>query len=451
MFNNKLNIWREIKLIKNPFLLFLPFLILYIILVLIFPSNGTTGDESRYLIYSQYMVNGHLPPSESGFEFFGNGPGYSIILIPFIALHLPLFIIPMMNAVLYYFSIILLFKSLTNIASFRTSLIVSMFWALYYNSYDFMILILPETLAAFLICLLIFSLTKAFQNENSKKYIYLSGFVFGYLALTKPIFGYVLLFILIGSGLLWIIRRKITNYQKAIFISLIAMATTLPYLVCTYHVTGKIFYWSSLGGNNLYWMTTPYEGEYGDWLSSPKSIPDTISHQQKYDGFEKFIKSDRDLHISEYNALKEANHKRDYEEINKFKGGFERDDAFKRIAFNNIKSHPVKFIENCISNAGRMLFNFPFSYKLQTPRTLIRIPLGGTMAVLIIFCLIPTFTNWRKIIFPLRFMLFLALLYLGGSILSSAETRMFTVVVPLLLFWIGYILQKTVKINLRNW
>jgi len=461
MFNNKLNVLGKIKITKNPFLLFLPFLLLYIIIIILIPTNGMSGDESRYLIYSKYLINGYLPPTQSSFDILGNGPGYSIILIPFVALHIPLFIIPMMNAVLYYFSIILLFKSLIKIASFRTALILCLLWALYYNSYDFMILILPETFAAFLICLLIFSLMKSFKNEdsnNSKKYILLSGFVFGYMALTKPIFGYVLLFILIGSGLLWITRRKAANYKKAIFISLIAMATTLPYLICTYHITGKVFYWSSLGGNNLYWMTTPYDGEYGDWLSDPKPLTGVISHKtdsispkQHYNDFEKYIISNRSSHINEYKELKHINHWENYEEINKFKGGIEKDDAFKRIAINNIKSHPFKFIQNCISNAGRMLFNFPFSYKLQTPRTLIRLPLTGIISVLTIFCLIPTFINWKKIIFPIRLMLFLVMLYLGGSIFASAETRMFTVIVPMLLFWIGFILQKTIKINLTDW
>jgi hypothetical protein len=40
-------------------------------------------------------------------------------------------------------------------------------------------------------------------------------------------------------------------------------------------------------------------------------------------------------------------------------------------------------------------------------------------------------------------------LYLGGSILGSAETRMFTMVVPILLLWVAYILGKTLKVNVK--
>ena len=82
--------------------------------------------------------------------------------------------------------------------------------------------------------------------------------------------------------------------------------------------------------------------------------------------------------------------------------------------------------------------------------TLLRLPLNGINVVLLLFCIIPTFKNWKKIIFSIRFMLFFALLYLGGSIFASAETRMFTVIVPILLFWIAYIIQKTVKINFNE-
>jgi hypothetical protein len=57
--------------------------------------------------------------------------------------------------------------------------------------------------------------------------------------------------------------------------------------------------------------------------------------------------------------------------------------------------------------------------------------------------------NWREIIYPLRFMVIFVLLYLGGSVLGSAETRMFTVAVPILLFWIAFIVQKTMKVKLK--
>jgi 4-amino-4-deoxy-L-arabinose transferase-like glycosyltransferase len=421
--------------IQNPFLLFSPFLLFYIVMVFIFPTNGMTGDENRYLMFGGNLVHGFYSPSTHNIDI-GEGPGYPILLMPLLASRLPLVCITLVNAVLYYLSIILLFKALQKIVSFPIVLICSLFWACYYNSYENMILIHPETFTAFLISLLVFSLMMAFDPVKTKKtnvYVYFSGFIFGYIVLTKVIFGYVLACMFIGLGLLWIMNRKNENYRKAITILLIAFTTTAPYLIYTYHLTDKIFYWSTSGGNNLYWMSTPFEGEYGDWMPNPKSVS-SASHidDHRIVGYENYI---------------EANHGKDFREIYKFNNAVERDDAFKRIAVNNIKSHPVKYIKNCISNIGRMLFNNPYSYTLQKNSTLLRLPLNGVLVVLTIFCALPTFFNWRNLNFPIQFMLFMALIYFGGSIFVSGETRMFTQIVPILLFWIGLVIQKTIKIN----
>ncbi|MEP6950558.1 MAG: hypothetical protein ABI863_14835 [Ginsengibacter sp.] len=422
------------RLPKNPWLLFLPFLLFYIALALIFPTNGTVGDENRYLMFSQNLLHGFYSPPAPDIDI-GDGPGYPMLILPFLALGLPLIYITLLNAVLYYLSVILLFKALQQVTSPPMTLAFSLFWACYYNPYQNLPLIIPETFTAFLISLLIFCLLKAFNPENSKKtkkYIYLSGFIIGYIALTKVIFGYVLLCMLIGSGLFWIINRKNPNYRKTVLVFLMAITTSLPYLLYTYHMTEKVFYWGTSGGENLYWMSTPFEDENGSWIQfpiDPKTKKNTIP------GAEERIT---------------LNHQKDLDEILKYKGA-EKDSAYQKIAIENIKSHPVKFLKNCCSNIGRILFNYPYSYTLQKNTTLLRLPFTGTILLLMLFCMVPTFINWRKIIFPMRLLLYFVLLYFGGSILASAETRMFTLVVPILLFWIAYIIQKSVRINFTKW
>jgi hypothetical protein len=175
-------------------------------------------------------------------------------------------------------------------------------------------------------------------------------------------------------------------------------------------------------------MSSPYKGEYGNWIQYPL---DPLDDNKRIPGSDDIIN---------------MYHQKDFDEIFKYKG-VEQDDIYKKIVINNIKSHPIKYIENCFSNVGRILFNFPRSYEIQKPGTLLRLPLNGIIVVLMLFCLIPTIVSWRKIIFPIRFLLFFALIYFGGSILGSAETRMFTIIVPILLTWIAFIIQKSVKIN----
>jgi hypothetical protein len=440
---------KNVKTIRNPFILFLPFLILYVTLILILATNESNGDEGRYLMYAQNLTQGFYSPPPPAIDL-GNGPGYPLLLAPFVALNLPLIFIQLLNAIFYYLSIAFLFKSLQQIVSLRFTIVFSLIWALYPIFYEYMTNVLPEIFAASLIPLLLFTTIKAFKIDNSKKirkYIFFAGFIFGYLALTKPIFGYVLMFMIAGMLLLLIINRKNLNYKKSLGILIIALATTVPYLIYTYHLSGKIFYWSSFGGNNLYWMSSPYEGEYGDWMGFPVSPNDkniipggreliTLRHQKDFD---EILKNDK---------VQKANIRNGIIEYNLTKG-ITQDDLLKKIAINNIKNYPIKYVENCISNIGRIFFNFPYSYKSQKARTLLRLPVNGVLLVLSLFCIIPTFKNWKKIIYPIKFLLFFAFLYFGGSILGSAETRMLIMVVPILLMWIAYIFSKSVKIKMH--
>jgi 4-amino-4-deoxy-L-arabinose transferase-like glycosyltransferase len=446
-----INITKNIRVPENPYLLFSPFLLLYIALVLILNTNPFYDDEGIYIMQAQNLIHGSYSAQISEIYIY---PGYSILLTPFVALHLPFLFIKLMNPVFQYLSVIFLFKALKHIVSFRIAFTFSLFWACYFNSFDYLHRMSSEIFTSFLIALLIFLLMRAFNRDKSikgNKYIYLSGFILGYIILTKIIFGYVLLFMLIASGLLWFMNRKSVNYQISVLILLVAFAFTVPYLTYTYHLTGRIFYWGSTGGNNLYWMTSTYKGEYGNYLKDPQLNPDSVIWRSATPVSKTIGNIDvgyRNFYLPGTEDSVKLHHQKDFEEINQY-AGIARDDAFKRIAIRNIKSHPVKFAQNCISNIGRILFNYPYSYKLQKPGLLLRFPLNMIMLVFMLTCSIPTLLNWRKIIFPIRFMLFFTLLYLGGSVLGSAEIRMFTIAVPMLLIWIAYILNKSVKFSLK--
>jgi hypothetical protein len=268
------------------------------------------------------------------------------------------------------------------------------------------------------------------NSAKTRKYAYFCGFIIGYIALSKIIFGYVLISMLIGTALAFFLNRKNENYKKALLILFTAFVTTTPYLIYTYYMTNKVLYWGTAGGENFYWMTTPFKGEYGNWIQYPI---DSNIEKNTIPGAEELIK---------------MNHQKDLKEILKYKGSI-RDDAYRKAAINNIRSHPVKFLQNIVSNIGRILFNYPYSYTPQKNSTLFRLPLSGIMVVFMLYSLIPTFINWRKIMFPIRFLLVFVLIYLAGTLLASAETRMLTIVLPILIFWVAFIIQKTVK--LKNW
>ena len=429
---NMYNGMKNSRLLKNPWLLFLPFLVLLIIYVCIFPTEDH-GDEERYLMFANNLLHGFYSPPAPDINLT-NGPGWPIILVPFVALGSSLLWIKIANAFFYYLSIVFLFKALQLTVSKKLTLIFSFSWACYYVAYQSIPYAHTETFTYLLISLLVFCLVKAFGPAGSrgiKKYMILSGIVLGYIVLTKVAFGFVLIFMLAGSALLWLTNRRSLNYRKGLFIALIGLATIAPYMIYIYQLTGRVLYWSTTTGSTLYWASTPYKEEYGDWKLELKQGP---------------------VHMGNYNipGVEDsliAHHQKDYDEVYKYKG-VEQDDAFKRIAFNNIKKHPLKYLQNCVYNAGRLVFHYPFSQALQRPKTLLILPVNGIIFTLMLFCLIPTLRNWRKLGYPVQFMLLFVFLYLGASTMVTAYVRMFTIIVPILMFWFAYIIDKTVKLNL---
>lgn len=392
---------KRLKLPENPYILFLPFLLFYLVVIALFQTSEIYGDESRYFYFAHNLLQGFYSPKAPNVDLV-NGPGYPLLVALFLALKIPLILLKLLNAVFFYLSIILLFKTIRKYGSFRITFLVCLFWACYYNAYEFMPLVLTEILTVFLVSALMLLLTKVFDSpkeEGSKKYIFWAGIIFGYIALTKVVFGYVIVVMFIGTLLLWISNRKIVNYKKAFLISSIALLTTLPYLIYTYSLTGRILYWSTISGNNLYWMTSPEKDEFGSWMEYPLYGSDSISNTNvdsgSYSGGILNFKN-RSYHFQGYEDLIRANHKDNFDEIYKYKTPMEQDDAYKRIAFKNIKEHPLKYFENWVSNIGRILFNFPYSYKTQTPGTLVRLPMTGIIVVLMLFCLIPTFFKLEK-------------------------------------------------------
>ena len=424
---------KKIKSIRNPFLIFLPFLLILILYALLNPTSGN-GDEHRYLTFANNLINGFYSPPSPNINLT-NGPGYPIILTPFVALKLPLIYITLLNPFCYYFSIIFLFKALKQVVSYKITLLFSFLWACYYIAYQNIVFVMSEPLTYLLISVLIYSLVRAFQPGKAsiiRKYIILSGFIFGYIVLTKIAFIYVLITMLFGSIFLWILHTRETNYRKLVAVNSIALITILPYLVYAYFLTGEMFYWNTNTGDSLYWNSTPFSNEYGDWKDDLTQGPPDLSNYN--------IPGAQDTLI--------AHHQKDFDIINQYSGR-KRDDAFRQIAIHNIKTHPLKFLENCFYNAGRLLFHYPFSQAIQRPKILLVFPLNGIILTLTLFSLIPTFLNWRRFSLPLKFLLIFAFLYLGMSTLVSALVRMFTIIVPILIFWFAYIFEKSVKINLR--
>jgi 4-amino-4-deoxy-L-arabinose transferase-like glycosyltransferase len=411
---------------KNKYFIFLPFLILYILIILISGTPSLQGDEPRFLWYAQNLLNGFYSPPAPDI-YLWNGPGYPIYLMPFVYFNIPITWMRLSNALLHYLSIIYLFDTLIRCTKIRTALIACLAWGCYFLAYQEMPKLLTETLTTFLLVLAVnqYSLGVAM---HSKRHCYLAGFTLGLLALTKVIFGYVLLGLLVTGILSLIIKNKLLPCNLAV-VSLVALATCSPYLAYTYKLTGRHFLWSNSGGMNLYWMSTPVESEYGDWNN--EEFKATCGLNQ----------------FEPCNDWQFANHhSKDLEQIKKFTS-IERDEEYKKLAIKNIKSNPKKYIMNCFANIGRLLFNFPFSYKYQEAKTLIRFIPNSIILCLGLFCLPFLLLNWKKLDLSIKFIFITLGFYLTPTILLSAHPRQFNVIVPLIILLIAYILDRTISIK----
>jgi len=191
-------------------------------------------------------------------------------------------------------------------------------------------------------------------------------------------------------------------------------------------------YWGDSGGMSLYWMSTPYNTEYGDW-----KVLD-LSNNQYPTGF----KSAETVAILKKNHSAEIKAILNHDEIT-------QDELFKQKAIQNIKNNPLKFARNYSYNFSRMLFNFPYSYSYQDGAILGNILIGSFTLWASLIGMIITWRNWRKIDFSVKFTLLITGVYLLLSGALSAYPRQLNIIIPALLFWTAYLIANTKRLDLK--
>ena len=366
------------------------------------PHNSITiGDEQRYIDYANGLWEGKYSPSFPN-VYIWNGPGYPIFLMPFVKIGMNVIGLRILNCLMYLIAIIIFDRLISRKFTVKLANFVILFLAAYFPIYLEITQAITESITFLLIVL--------FLNEYYKeqKNYFVIGLIFGFLVLTKAILGFILLLLLIIHLLMFISNRSVENkFNFKVFI--VAFLLNVPYLTYTYSLTGKLFYWANSGGVSLYWMTSPHEGEFGDWPSiyfADKLLYDT----KKLDS----------LHLAEI------------KHVCSFPMSL-RDDEYRKISVNNIKNHPVKYIRNYISNFQRFFFNMPNSYSKHREIMMWYFPF--TIFMFLGFILV--LWNFMKVNFKLnrtRFALSLILVsYVFLSCLVFAYPRFLNPIVPLII------------------
>lgn len=410
------------KLIKwyfglNIYNKLLPFLLVYILVSLLFPQGDSFGDEGRYLMFAHNIINGFYSPAYPDFNLW-NGPGYPLFIAPLLSLKIPLAGLRIANALLLYFSLIISFKTFSFFSTPKKALVFTILLGLYLPILEYVRTIVTETLTWFLISSIVYLFLKNFINKAlSWKLILLCAFAIAYLAMTKIIFGYVIILMLFVSVVFCIFPRFRTSAKRAALIYLISFIFCLPWLFYTFSLTNKPLYWGNSGSMSLYTMSTPYDGETGDW----------------YD---------------EITLLKNPNHAAFMDSVLKL-SPLERDEAFKTAAVNNIKSHPKKYLTNIVSNIGRLFF-FPSVYTPNSIASYIPFLFNIFIVVFIVLSSGISLFQYKNIPHAVIFLFLFFLIYSFGSIFLSAYRRMFYVSIPFWGFFIFYIFNNFISIDFKS-
>jgi hypothetical protein len=396
-----------------------PLLVIYLLVILLFSPNGLTHDEPRYLMFAGHLSQGYYT-SASELNLW-NGPGYPLVLLPFAWLKVPLIWARLLNAFFLFGALIFFHRILSLYLDTRPAFYCSLLFGLFPPLFSHLSLLITETFVIFLICGFAYYYVQTCRSSTFSWGHWLAAGLFGgYLAVTKVLFGYVLLLGLVFFYVLYLWRRK-PSFGRPAGIYLLSLVLCTPYLGYTYSLTGKFFYWSDAGGLSLYCMTTPYEEEYGDYFGETKirdNLP-WIKHHGKFF----------------------------YEDILP-RSLVEQDEVFKKQALRNIVDHPLKLIKNWLANWGRLFFNYPYSYTTQKLSTYAYMIPNMFLVVMMTFSLIPTVLRRRSIPQEIFGLLFWACVALGGSSLLSAYVRQFIIVTPLFFLWIIFVWMKIVKIEL---
>lgn len=397
----------------------LPLLLLYILVVFIFSSNSFQGDETDYVASAHRLAQGHYSTQEN--IQLWHGPGYPFVLLPFVLLNSSWFMAKILNAIFLFSAVFYFYQTLRLYLQQDYALVFSYILGLYPPFLREVYFLLTESLVFFLVCGFMFHFCKVQkEDKNFQPQLVLAAIYLGYLALTKIFFGYVIVIgLLIFVGLyLW---RRLVKLKKTALIYLFALIICLPYLLYTYSLTGRVFYWGTSGGMSLYWMSTPYKDEWGSWFSavSVQEYPELAQHRQFFNRIASLSK-------------------------------IEQDDAFKEQAIHNIVRYPAKYFINWLANIGRLLFSYPFSYGQHSLSTYFYILPNMFIVVMLIQSVYPAFMRWKSIPYEIYILLLFSFITFGGTSLLSAYDRQFRPLIPIILLWISFVYVCILEIKIRS-
>lgn len=398
---------------RKVFIYLLPLFVLYCVAFSLLVSKTIDyGDESRYAMYAGNLAKGFYAMPDT--LLLWNGPGYPLLLTPFAYFHVPWIYAKMLNPVFIFIAVCLFFVIVRGFTSEKPAIFFTYLFGMYPPFFAEMQYLLTEPFVLMMVVLFTFLSLKWFDRRHFLLAIS-AGLVFAVIILTKILFAYVALGMLLLSVVFFIWSRTL---KMSLPVYAISLLLCVPYLLYTYHLTGRVFYWANSGGLSLYWISSPEPDEYGSWFSEQDVLvrPELAPHR---------------VFFEQLGGLNYV----------------ERDNLWKKRAIENIKAHPRKALMNYVANLGRLFVNYPYSYKYQNPKTLLYTVPNGIILGAVLFSIYPLLKLRRLLPAGIFHLCLISAIYIGGQSLMYAEARYVCPVLPFILTVIFYTATNLIELK----
>jgi hypothetical protein len=395
----------------------------YVAAMLLLPTaEGWAGDEPAYLRLASNITHGHFrDPSPDGplnMCFPGwqtpdlwYGPGFPAFLAPLVALHLPVSFIRLAGPVLLLASVYLFYRLLLLTVSRRDAFLGALGLGLFVPFYRYLPFLHSEFLALTLVILAMLAITHVVRSGSRIAGIAAAA-ALASLALTRVAYGWVLTILLVVWLGWWLVRRT-APARRLVAVHALALAFCVPWLVYTQSVTGRPFLWGTSGSVSLYWMSSPYPADRGDWHCAADVFNrDWLAPHRPF-----FLAHAGDPPV-------------------------EQELALERQARQNIVDHPGKYVQNLVANASRMLFNAPYSRRPLDLRSTVFIVPGAILVALLALSLGRLAARRRTLPPEGAAFALLAAAAFAVHLPISAYVRMLIPVVPLVVWLIVFGLRS---------
>ncbi len=399
---------------------FVPLLFLYLGLVLLLSKDVFVGDEGRYVQFARNLTQGFYSPSDPMQVSLFSGPGYPFVLMPFVCWGLPLLVAKVANACFLFAAIILIYRTLSLYVTHRQARWCALLLGVYPPFMSSLHYLLTEPFVVLLVSAFAFFMCHhAVAKKPLTRSLLGASITLAWLVLTKIIFGYVVALLLVVGVVSYALYRT-AHVRSLLAVCCFSLFLCSPYLIYTHSLTGKVFHWGTSGGETIYWMSTPYAREFGDWRSAAelRECPET-----------------------------RKNHGDLFGELAKMTP-VEADGELRSRAVRNIVESPGKYMLNIVANIGRMLFSYPYSYAEDRLTTYFWAIPNMFVFVTMMFCVYPTWVACKRVPGEIYTLLLFGCAAFGASSLVSAYARQFYVLLPLFAVWSAFVLFRILRVEI---